>query len=179
MNTENINTSPIEENVNQEELDKLNEKTYELAIEKFNSYNLNWTFRSINYVLNKCNISFGQLRSCVYINSEGQAYFDYIKSVVTLIKAGLIGSNQVKETDSNIEEKAYEIIEDWRENFGFIGTLHLFIINTMEEKNFFMGRADQAVMQVMSSKNIQKDLIKNLIMEDLEQKVKQAQALNS
>lgn len=179
MNTENISTSPIEENVNQEELNKLNEDTFNLAYQKFNSYNLNWTFRAINFVLNKKNVSFGQLRTCVYQNEKGEGYFDYIRSVITLVEAGLIGSKQVEETDKNLEDKAYEIIEDWRDNVGFIGTLHLFIINEMETKNFFMGVADQAIMTHMSSKNIQKGLIGNMLMEDLETKIRQAQALSS
>ena len=159
------------------EIKQVEEDTFNLALDKFRSYNLAWTFRSINYVLNFEHVSFGQLRSCVYVQ-DGQGVFNYIRSTLSLIKAGLIGSKQLSENDTEkLENRAYEIIEDWRESFGFIGTLHLFIINAMEEKHFFMGTADQAVLNHLSSKNSQPDLIKNLVMEDLEEKIRQAQAL--
>lgn len=174
-----IETTDKVNDTNNDEINKLNESTFNIALEKLSSYGLNWTFRSINYILNTCKVSFGQLRSCVYIK-DGQGYFDYIKSTMHLIKAGLIGSKQFKETDADkLEDRAYDIIEDWRDNFGFIGTLHLLIIHEMETKHFFMGTADQAVMNHLSLKNLQTDLVQNLQMEDLEEKIKQAQALST
>lgn len=174
-----VETNNIENDNNDAEINKLNESTFNLALEKLSSYRLKWTFRSINYILNTCNVSFGQLRSCVYIK-DGQGYFDYIKSCMYLIKAGLIGSEQFKETDTDsIENRTYDIIEDWRDSFGFIGTLHLLIIHEMETKHFFMGTADQAVMNHLSLKNLQTDLVQNLRLEDLEEKIKQAQALST
>ena len=174
-----IETNNEANDTNKDEINKINENTFNLAMEKLGSYGLEWTFRSIKYILNTCKVSFGQLRSCVYIK-DGQGYFDYITSTIYLIKAGLIGSKQFKETDADsIENKAYEIIEDWRNNFGFIGTLHLLIIHEMETKHFFMGTADQAVMNHLSLKKLQTDLVQNLQMEDLEEKIKQAQALST
>jgi len=176
VNNTNVNDTNIEQ---EEEIKKLNESTFNLAMDKLASYNLKWTFRSINYILNTCNVSFGQLRSCVYIK-DGQGYFDYIKSTLYLIKAGLIGSGQYKETEADkLDNKAYDIIEDWREAFGFIGTLHLLIVHEMEVKHFFMGTADQAVMNHLSLQNLQTDLISSLKMEDLEEKLRQAQALST
>lgn len=177
MSNEQVDTNTNVEN----EADKkaIEEGTFNLAIKKLNSYGLEWTFRSINYVLNKENVSFGQLRSCVYMQ-DGQGVFDYIKSTMSLIKAGLVGSKQISESNEKaLEDRAYEIIEDWRNTLGFIGTLHLLIIHTMEEKHFFMGTVDQAVLNHLSSKNSQTDLVKNLAMEDLEEKIRQAQALSS
>lgn len=177
MNNEQVDTNTNVEN----EADKkaIEEDTFNLAVKKLNSYGLEWTFRSINYVLNKENVSFGQLRSCVYMQ-DGQGVFDYIKSTMSLIKAGLVGSKQISESNEKaLEDRAYEIIEDWRNTLGFIGTLHLLIIHTMEEKHFFMGTVDQAVLNHLSSKNSQTDLVKNLAMEDLEEKIRQAQALSS
>lgn len=166
-----------EMNVAQNNDSELNEAEYNKAIDKVESYGLEWTFRSINYILNKENVSFGQLRSCVYIGDSG-AYFDYIRSTLSLIKAGLIGSKQIAENEaSKLEDRAYEILEDWRANFGFIGTLHLLIINRMELKHFFMGTPDLMVVSHLGSKNLQRDLGKNMLTEDLEQKVRQAQAM--
>lgn len=175
----NVDDGNVPVNTNNEEEAKLNESTFNMAMAKLASYNLKWTFRSINYVLNTCNVSFGQLRSCVYLR-DGQGYFDYIKSTMYLIKAGLVGSGQYKETETGkLEDRAYDIIEDWRECFGFIGTLHLLIIHEMETKHFFMGTADQAVLNHLSLKNLQSDLVQNLQLEDLEEKMRQAQALST
>lgn len=158
---------------------KVNEDTFNLALSKVSSYRLDWTFRSINYILNKENVSFGQLRSCVYLK-DGQGVFDYIKSTLYIIKAGLVGSKQYRETEVQaLEDRAYDIIEDWRNTFGYIGTLHLLLIHEMETKHFFMGTADQAVLSHLSYKNSQTDLVRNLQLEDLEEKVRQAQALST
>lgn len=170
-----------EENVAQTELsaEQLaeNERAYNSALNKLLSYNLNWTFRSINYILNSERTSFGQLRSCVYMQ-DGQGVFDYIKSTILLVKAGLVGSKQIAESDSErLEDRAYEIIEDWRNNIGFIGTLHLLIINLMEERHFFIRETDRQIVSHLSSKNLQTELTKNLVMEDLEERIRQAQAL--
>lgn len=162
-----------------EETNKLNEEIYELALDRLNTYKLEWNFRSINHVLYSENISFGQLRSCVYMQDESAVY-NYIKSTMILIKAGLIGSGQLKSSEPDkLENKAYEIIEDWRQSVGFIGTLHLLIINQMETKNFFMGTPDVAVVNHLSYKNLQTDLVQNLVSEDLEVKLKQLQALST
>ena len=148
------------------------------AMVRLNSYGLSWTFRSIEYVINKENIGFGQLRSCVYMKS-GQAVFDYVKSVLLLVKAGLVGSKQINESDVKaLDDKAWEIIEDWRNEFGYLGTLHILIINQMETKHFFMGTQDQAVLNRLGSKNLQKDLARNMMREDLEQRLQQARALS-
>ena len=166
-------------NFENDNTDKVNEEAFNEANDKLNSYGLEWNFRSINYVLNKENISFGQLRSCVYLVNNSPV-FDYIKSTLTLIKAGLIGSKQVKESEYKLlENKAYEIIEDWRSNIGFIGTLHILIIKVMEDKHFFMGDHEIKIVSHLNYKNSQVDLIKNMMAEDLEEKIRQAQALNN
>ena len=173
-----LETSNIEEE-NKEQVEqenKQNEEIFNLAINKLESYGLEWTIRSIRYIINKENVSFGQLRSCVYI-VNGQAVFDYIQSTILLIKAGLVGSKQFTEQQSKeLEDRAYEIIEDWRNTFGCLTTLHLLIINIMETKHFFMNKQDLAVINHLSYKNLQKDISSNLLKEDLEEKLKQAQA---
>lgn len=167
------------EEVNSINEEENNEKEYLKALEILNGYGLDWTFRSIEYTINKENISFGQLRSCVYVQ-DGNSVFNYIKSTLLLIKAGLVGSKQFKESDREaLDNKAYEILEDWRSHFGYVGTLHLLIINQMETKHFFMATPDLAVINHLSYKNLQKDLGSNLIAEDLENKVRQAQALST
>lgn len=160
-----------------EEQQKENEDAYDEALERLNSYGLNWTFRSIRYVIDKENIGFAQLRSCVYM-LNGRGVFDFIKSVTVLLKAGLVGSKQFKETDTDaLEDRAYEIIEDWRNNIGSISSLHIMIINQMETKHFFMGSTDMKILQHLSYKNLQKDLVTQIVGEDLNEKMSQAEAI--
>ena len=154
-----------------------NEEAYNIAVEELHSYQLEWTFRSVNYVLNKENVSFGQLRSCVYVIDE-RAAFDYIRSTLTLIKAGLVGSKQIHENEyKKLEDRAFEILEQWRERIGFIGTLHLLIIKEMETKHFFMGTPDLEVIGHLNSLGLQKDLVTNILKEDMEERVRQSQAM--
>ena len=156
---------------------KENEDAYDEALAKLNSYGLTWTFRSIRYVIDKENISFSQLRSCVYMQGD-RGVFDFLKSTVTLIKAGLVGSKQLDDTlDKELTLKAYDIIEDWRMNIGSVSILHLLIINQMETKHFFMGSTDMKILRHLSSKNLQKDLAANIVSQDLQEKMAQAQAL--
>lgn len=176
-NIENNETQINNDNVSEEEIVAAEEKILATAQEKLTGYGLKWTFRSIEYALNKENVTFGQLRSCVYMTKEGPA-FDYVRSVKLLIKAGLVGSKQISDSDAQkLEDRAYEIMEDWREYFGYLGTLHLLMIDRMEKLHFFITDPDLAVMNRLDSKNSQKDLVRNLLMEDLEEKMKQKRAL--
>lgn len=156
---------------------KENEEAYEEALERLNSYGLSWTFRSIRYVIDREGIGFSQLRGCVYFK-DNQAYFDFMRSVIALIKAGLVGSKQIQESDAKaLEDRAYEIIEDWRENIGSLQSLHLMLINIMETRHFFMGMADMKIVQHLSYKNLQKDLARTIIGQDIREKMSQAKAL--
>lgn len=179
--TENtdIDVESLTDEEKQAAINVINANIYKLAKAKLDEYGLKWTFRSINYILNTCNVSFGQLRSCVFVRDE-QAYFDYFKATMLLIKAGLVGSKQYNENQKEeLENKAYDIIEDFRETVGFVGTLHILIIQEMEEKHFFMGMADEAILTHLNSSHSVSDLVKNLLAEDLEEKMKQFQALRS
>lgn len=175
-NSEAERANGVEENYTPEQK-KENEEAYNVALEHLNSYGLNWTFRSIRYIIDKENIGFAQLRSCVHMVGD-RAVFDFLKSAIFIIKAGLIGSKQLKETDTQaLEDKAYEIVEDWRENVGSISSLHIMLINVMERKNFFMGTADLKILQHLSLKNFEKSLVSQMIQEDVNEKIGQAEAI--
>lgn len=170
--------------VNNEELDKNNdtekasEEIFNHGLEILNSYGLVWNYESIDYILNIANISFGQLRSCLYI-VNGQGVFNVIKSTLTLIQAGLLGSGQYQLKDYNvIKESAYKILDDWRVKFGSVTTLHLLIIYVMEQKHFFTGRDDLEVMNHLKSANSLVDLVNQVMASDLEEKIKQLQAMS-
>lgn len=167
----------LSEAIAQEMADVENEKDYTMYLERLRSYGLVWTLRSVEYVLYKENISFSQLRSCVYKLGD-EKVFNILKSTLVLIKAGLIGAKKLTEFDDNVlEDRAYEIVEDWRSNIGFIGLLHLLMIREMELKHFFIDNRDVRVLQHSASKKLQPDLVKNLLASDLEERIRQAQAL--
>lgn len=161
-----------------EEEKEANREIYKQAMDKLNSYQLQWTFRSVKYVLDTENISFGQLRSCVY-TVNGQQQFDYFKSIEILIKSGLIGSKQIDQKDKDkLNDKVNEIIDNWLELFS-PPTLHLLIIHVMETKHFFTGMQDIKIVNYLNSINSQKDLGENLLKKELVERMAQAAALNN
>lgn len=163
--------------LNEEQI-KAREKLVELAIDKINSYGLTWTIQSIEYIVNKENVTFNQLRSCTFKNADGDVCYDLIRAVRLIIQAGLVGSKQISENNMEmLKNKAYEIIEDWRNDFGYIGTLQILLIDIMEKKHFFMGTQDIAVLEILNLKNSQGDLANIMMAMDLEEKINQARAM--
>lgn len=150
----------------------------DLAMDLINSYNLTWTIRSIDYIVNREGVTFNQLRSCVFKNKAGDVYYDYNRATRLIIQAGLVGSKQITQTDTKaLEEKAYDIVEDWRYKFGYVGTLHILLINIMEREHFFMGTQDLKVLELLSFRNLQTDLAKSQLALDMETKLNQSRAL--
>lgn len=169
--------------VNLEELEneQLNEIEYNNMVNKINELGLEWTHRSVEYIVYKRGITFNQLRSCQfkYGDNNNEVGYNLYKACNYIIQAGLVGSKQVKETDlALLDIKAQEIIENWREEVGFIGILHIILINIMEKKHFFMDTRGIKVLQYMSSKNLQDDLVNNLMINDLQMKMQQSQAVS-
>lgn len=157
---------------------KEREDIFNIALNKINEYGLDWTFRSINYIVKRHNITFNQLRSCIFKGKDGEVGYDLFKAVQLIIEAGLVGSKQIEENKtSELENKAYDIIEDWRNNLGYIGILQILLINIMEKKHFFMGTQDLKVLELLSYKNLQKDIANIQMAMEIEQKVSQSQAV--
>ena len=175
------NVTNSEDTVETVDDEQENEKEYNDVVNKINSYNLNWTHRSIEYIVNKRNITFNQLRSCQfkYGKNNDQVGYNVYKACSLIIQAGLVGSKQVKETDlALLEEKAADIIDEWREEVGYIGILHIILINIMEKKHFFMDTRGIKVLKYMSSKNLQEDLVNMEMVNDLQMKIQQSQAVS-
>lgn len=165
-----------EELKEEQERREKDEAEYLAAIDKLDSYGLEWTFRSIRYVQSKEKTSFSQLRSCVY-RVDGENQFDYLRSVISLVKAGLVGSKQVEDTDAKgLEDKTYEILENWAEDYS-LAIMHLLIIQVLEEKHFFTGDRDLGVVRHLSYKNLQKDLVEMTVKNHLAEKMGQTAAL--
>lgn len=147
-----------------------------LAEELLGKFGLVWTFRSVRYAMDNEHVTFAQLRSCVYPN--GSVYMtDVMRSVEVLIKAGLVGSKQIPEGDKEkLENRAYDIMEEWAENGLHFSVLHLLMIDIMEERHFFMGNRDVTIAKHLVSKGLQKDLAMRRLIEDTQEKAKQIKA---
>ena len=119
----------VEPEISEEEL-KEREQLFNSAIERVTSLGLNWTFRSIEFIVNREGITFNQLRSCVFRNKDNEVKYDVEQAAKYLIAAGLVNPKTCTAEDYKAcIEKAYDIMENWREEFGFIGILQILLIN--------------------------------------------------
>lgn len=169
----------LEQEISEEEL-KEREKLFNEAMERVNKLGLNWTFRSIEYIVNREGLTFNQLRSCVFRNKDNEVKYDVEQATKYLLAAGLVNPRTCTDEDYKAcIEKAYDIMEQWREEFGFIGILHILLVNVMEKKHFFMGTQDVKILEYLASKNLQKDLVLNSIAVDMQTKIAQSQAMQS
>lgn len=169
----------VEPEISEDEL-KEREQLFNTAIERINGLGLNWTFRSIEFIVNREGITFNQLRSCVFRNKDNEVKYDVEQAAKYLIAAGLVNPRTCTPDDYKAcIEKAYDIMENWREEFGFIGILQILLINVMEKKHFFMGTQDVKILEHLASKNLQKDIVMNSIAVDMQTKIAQSQAMQS
>jgi hypothetical protein len=153
---------------------------FDEALDKVKSYNLKWTFRSIEYLVKEEGVSLNQLRGCVF-NIGGEVKYNLEEATKLLIVAGLIGTagKYDKETYDKSLDRAYEILDDWRENEGFIGILHMLMIQIMEDKHFFMGEAETKLLETVSEKNKTPDVVATLVGQDQLTRINQIQAFQS
>lgn len=153
---------------------------FDKALDRVKSYNLKWTFRSIEYLVKEEGVSLNQLRGCVF-NIGGEVKYNLEEATKLLIVAGLIGEagKYNKETYDKALDRAYEILDDWRENEGFIGILHMLMIQIMEDKHFFMGEAETKLLETVSEKNKTPDVVATLVGQDQLTRINQIQAFQS
>ena len=153
---------------------------FDKALDKVKSYNLKWTFRSIEYLVKEEGVSLNQLRGCVF-NIGGEVKYNLEEATKLLIIAGLIGAagKYDKETYDKSLDRAYEILDDWRENEGFIGILHMLMIQIMEDKHFFMGDSETKFLETVSEKNKTPDVVATLVGQDQLTRINQIQAFQS
>lgn len=148
---------------------------YEKAEKLLDSFNLKWSFRSIELIVNEFKISLNQLRGCLF-EVSGKAKYDIELATKILIMAGLI--NKDKNADmQKLEDKAYDIMDEWRENVGAVSLLHLFIINVMEKKHFFMGETEGGLMSQIVKRNVQPEIYSKLMGVEAETRMNQMKAM--
>ena len=159
-----------------------NKELKDLVIQAQNyikSLNLNWTFKSIEYIVNHEGYTLNQIRGAVF-DLNGTLQHDIERSAKLLLSAGLISSATVSPEDyTKIKSRAAEICEEWRENYGYVGTLQILLVNIMEQKHFFIGRSDANLLSHLHEEGTQTDLIKTLMAVTLESKAHQTEALTS
>lgn len=178
LDNENINTQ--EHQINNENQSNNEEVELFNSVKNFiNGLNLVWNYRSINTIVRDECVSFNQLRSCVFLNNKKEPYYDLYKAVALLLKSGLIGGNATHKKDKNLDDLVDNIIEQYMEDFGFIGLLHLIIINILEDKHFFMGKREMQVFEYMSKNNLSKDLADQNILKEFQEKIQQSQAMST
>lgn len=168
----------INYNLTDEEV-AVREEALNKAIDKLNSYGLKWTFRSINYVLNDLGLTFNNLRSCIFKDKKGEAYFNVSLAVLVLVEAGLVGSKHVDVNNKEaLEDKAYDIIEGWLDEMYSLAVLHILIIDILEKKHFFMDMDSLKIVELLGYKNSQQDLVGVHILNNAQERLAQAQALS-
>lgn len=149
------------------------------AQEYIKSLNLSWSFRSIEYIVNREGYTLNQIRGAVF-DLNGTVQHDIERSAKLLLSAGLINPSTVSPEDyTKIKSRADEICEEWRENYGYVGTLQIMLVNIMEQKHFFIGRSDAELLSHLHEEGTQTDLIKTLMAVTLESKAHQTEALTS
>lgn len=129
------------------------------AQDTFKGLNLKWTYRSINYLVNREEITFNQLRSCIFTTKKGEARVDIERAVYYLLVCGLIGLGRIEEKDYiKAEDQAYIIMENWREKVGSISILQCLCVDTLENKHFFINSQDAQTLDALALNNLQKSL---------------------
>jgi hypothetical protein len=164
-NTENVEVTASEEDI----------AAYNKAIDLVNTYGLKWTFRSIEMLLNIKKVTLNQLRACLF-DIDGKAQYNVELACRYLIMAGLINKDNQNKIDE-LEDKAYEILDSWRENVGFIGVLHIILVNIMESRHFFMGETEGGIMSQIMKKGVQPEIYSKLMGVEAETRINQMKAM--
>ena len=152
------------------------EQTLEQARDYIKSLHLNWTLRSVEYVVNREGYTLNQLRSAAFIVNN-QPQYDIERSARILIAAGLINASTVSPDDyTNIKNKAVDICEEWRKNFGYIGVLQLLIVETMAEQHFFTNSRDAQLLTELAKTSTQTDVVQIMMAEVLKSAASQDEA---
>jgi len=134
---------------------------------------LRWTIRSIEYLVNRENISLNQLRACVF-DRGGNVVYDIERATKYIIMSGLISKQCDSDAYLSIEDRAYEVLEHWQEEFGYIGVLHMMLIEQMETKHFFMGTQDAQILAEIAVRKSLKSLEETQKAVDLQTKTSQS-----
>lgn len=101
---------------------------------------LNWAYRSFDALTSTLGVSRGQLRMCAFQTPAGTTITDVARATRLLIAAGWVKTAQ---DDINaLAEKAYDVLEQFRELYGSEVVLHSMLVQQLTDKHFFMNDGD-------------------------------------
>lgn len=128
---------------------------------------LHYSFRSLDFLSKDCGITTNQLRSCVFIDENGNMMSSVEESVKYLLMAGLVGADKSLRFDrKTLEDKVFNIMDEWAEKFGWIGVLHILLIDIMQKKHFFMGGQEDMILSKLAEEQTQIALIQMHVQAD-------------
>lgn len=104
------------------------------------SLSLNWTFRSVDALTSVEGVSLGQLRTGVFTTPSGLMITDIPKATRLLLASGWIKT--ASDDITVLEDKAFDTLEQFREQHGSIVILHSMLVQILTDKHFFMGDLD-------------------------------------
>lgn len=160
----------VEKQIFTEQIEQLKEHDIENEVRHLG---LSYNFECIKYLLDRENISFGQLRCAQFFNGHDY-YYDINRAAYYLVRAGLIGSKQVDKNNTVLlDAQTNKILNDWLEKNGNLALLYLQLIKQLEERHFFMDSATLTKLEQLASKTSYKpyeELIKSVIAQEIKER---------
>ena len=122
----------------EEYLKELKDGLSQLADEIIKTWKLKWSFKALDFIVNTERVSLTQCAQAFFIDnlSKEAAQMDVERAVKILLMAGIYGSNSNIEY-KELEDKAYEYIEIWRQKLGSVDLLHLILVERLRDEHFF------------------------------------------
>jgi hypothetical protein len=139
---------------------------------------LHYSFRSVEFLTKDCGVTTNQLRSCIFLDENGNAISSVEESVKYLLMSGLVGANSSLRFDrKTLEDKVFNIMDEWADKFGWIGVLHVLLIDIMQKKHFFMGGQEDLILSKLAEEQTQMALIQMHVQADVMTRMAEEQCL--
>ena len=142
-----ITNEVVNESEEIQELSLRNKSTINKIEDIITEYNMRWTWESIDYVLNKENVSFNTLAL-----RDGS-----FKNVRILIQAGLPKARRTK-------EDAFKIMDILREQGINMDVVHVILKDKLEKDHFFMDMEALEDLVNLGASNVQPAMSSNFAM---------------
>ena len=124
-------------------------------------WNLKFTFKSLDYILNNENVSLVQCAEGIFPahgQTKSDCDYDPMRAVKLLLMAGDVGSIGMMNIDE-LEGRALDRMDEWREKVGSMDMLHVYLVGLLREKHFFSGALPigQKIEQIKKTLGLTKD----------------------
>ncbi len=139
---------------------------------------LHYSFRSVEFLTKDCGVTTNQLRSCVFLDENGNVISSVEQSVKYLLMAGSVGANDsLRFNRKALEDKVFNIMDEWADKFGWIGVLHVLLIDIMQKKHFFMRGQEDVILSKLAEEQTQMALIQMHVQADVMTRMAEEQCL--